>query len=87
MGCFSAAVPKAVHIHSFIIEKRDNVMPTWSHVATLPSSVNRYMVPDLEEGRDYHFRIFTEDLNMYVKPYEYQSPIITTRPAGECEYC
>ena len=73
---------KATPIQSFIIERRDDSMPSWSHVATLPSSVNRYTVPDLEEGRGYHFRVYTEGLDVHGKPYEYESPIITTRPAG-----
>ena len=67
---------------SYIIEKREDNLPSWSHVATLPASVNRYTVPDLEEGRGYHFRVYREGTNIQGIPYEHESPVITTRPAG-----
>ena len=75
--------PRKPAIKSFVVEKRDDPTASWSHVATLPASVNRYTVPDLDEGRGYHFRIYTEGLNIKGTPYEYESPIITTRPAGK----
>ena len=72
---------------SYILERRQEPLPSWSRVATLPPSTTRYTVPDLLEGERYRFRIITETLDGGYYPYEYESPILTERQGRHHRCC
>ncbi len=69
-------------VRGFVLERREEAEESWSRVASLPSSITKYSVPDLMEGRKYKFRIFSETREGLSAPLEYQTPIVPSRPAG-----
>ena len=71
-------------IRSYIIERLEEPTTRWSRIASLPVSMKRYTVPDLDEGREYRFRIRTETHEGLTHiPIEYDLPITTERRAGK----
>ena len=72
---------------SYIIERREAPTSAWARVAALPVSTKRYTVPDLDEGREYRFRITTETHEGKTHtPLEFELPIMTERRAGERKF-
>ena len=71
-------------LKGYVLERREESMPSWSRVAALPPTTTRYKVPDLMEGRQYKFRILTETREGLSAPMEYEPPVVLSRPAGMC---
>ncbi len=69
-------------IKSYVIERREEPTYDWSRVAALPPSTTRYTVPEVEEGRKYMFRIYTETTSGYSRPVEYEAPVYASAPKG-----
>ena len=74
--------PSTARVRGYVLERREESMPSWSRVAALPPSTTRYKVPDLMEGRQYKFRILTETREGLSAPLEYEPPVVLSRPAG-----
>ncbi|KAG1672466.1 Twitchin [Nymphon striatum] len=66
-------------IEKYIIQKKERHSPIWSNAATVPADQTKGTVPDLNEGRDYEFRVIAVNKGGESEPSE-ASDFITAKP-------
>ena len=68
-------------IHNYVIEKFDEERGTWARVGSANEMATEFVVPNLNEGQEYKFRVSAENVHGHGEPAESKS-IVCKNPFG-----
>ncbi|XP_013419362.1 twitchin-like [Lingula anatina] len=70
-------------IQNYIIEQKDNTTGKWNRRGSVEGSTVTFTVPDLEEGKDYNFRVLAKNDAGTGPALETEAPVRTRKAVGK----